>query len=160
MSMGGVLTLILASRFPVSAVVLCAPAIHVRNRLIWLAPLVGRFKARRLKPAYEPESQDPEERALEEEYHRYTWYRQIAEFRRLQRIARRRLRFVTAPTLTIVSEADDTVPPSVARDIGYGIASAEKETVTLTDSAHVIIKDVERETVAEATISWLRSHEE
>jgi carboxylesterase len=160
MSMGGVLTLILASRFPVSSIVLCAPAIQVRNRWIWLIPLVGRLKPRGVKPFYEAESSDPDERNLEDEYHRYTWYRQIAEFRRLQRIARRRLRFVTAPTLTLVSKADDTVPPAAASYIREGIAAAEQETVTLANSGHVIINDVEREAVADATLSWIMTHSE
>lgn len=155
MSMGGVLTLLTASHFPVPRIVLCAPAIFLRNPWVWLAPIVGKFKRRGEKPAFKPTSDDPVEQALELEYHRFTWYGQVGHLRKLQAMTRRRLARVTAPTLTIVSEGDETVPPAVAPFIEGRISSTETESIVLTESAHVLINDVDREQVAAATADWI-----
>jgi carboxylesterase len=153
--MGGVLTLLAAAQLDIPRIVLCAPATHVRRPLFWLAPLLGVFVPKRERPAFEPQSDHPEERELEGQYYRFTWYRPAGRLYRLQRSARRRLSQVRAETLIIVSESDETVPPSVAPYIEERISSETKKSVRLRESGHIVVNDVDREYVAGEIASWV-----
>lgn len=155
LSMGGVLTVLAAERFGIPRIVLCAPALEVANRLIWLTPIVGLFRPRREKKDFEASSEYPEERELERQYYRFVWYRPASQLYRLIRMARRRLPGVRSATLTIVSGADQTVPASVADYIDRRIGAREKETLRLRDSGHVVVNGVDREQVARAITEWV-----
>lgn len=155
LSMGGVLTVLAAERFGIPRIVLCAPALEVANRLIWLTPIVGPFLPRVEKKDFEPSSEYAEERELEKQYYRFAWYRPASQLYRLIRMARRRLPGVRSATLTIVSEGDETVPASVADYIDQRIGAREKETLRLRDSGHVLVNDLDREQVARAIAEWV-----
>ena len=156
LSMGGVLALLTAAQFNVPRIVLCAPAIHVRQPLFQLAPLVGAVVPKRKRRNFVPKSDQPEERELELQYHAFTWYRPAGRLSYLQRLARRRLSQVYADTLIVVSQSDETVPLSVAPYIEQRISSNEVRTLQLRDSGHVLVNDVDREYVAGEIAGWIK----
>lgn len=153
LSMGGVLAALLAARFEPDAVALCAPALLVRKWNLWLAPLIGRIVPRWRVP-YEPESEDPVERELELEYYAFQWVRPAGELYRLIKKTRRRLPDITAPTLTVVSDADRTVPTKVTDLVERRTNAARTHRVHLVDSGHVVVDDVDRERVAAEIRAW------
>lgn len=155
LSMGGVLALLLASRFAVDKLVLAAPAILLRARLIALTPLLATVLRRAPLPEPKESPKDEDAAHIQREYWSAIWYRPLAELRRLQLQTRRRLRRVHAPILTIVSEADNTVPPEVARYIERRVASKTTRRLELTDSAHVVVNDCRKEEVADRAIAFL-----
>jgi len=155
LSMGGVLSLILASLFEVERIALCAPALKVDNRLISLTPLL-RFLVPRIATNHVEESEDPQRIYLSEEYWRYHTSVSVYQLYRLQRYARRRLSRVHADTLTIVSKADRSVPAGVVDLIEGGIASEKKRRVVLEESSHVMTESVEKERVADEVAAWFR----
>lgn len=153
LSMGGLLTLSLASLFPVPRIALAAPAITNTNKLIYLSPLL-RFFISKLPVVLTEEYTDPERKYMASEYWSWRFGRQTYELFRLQRETRRILKEIHADTLTIVSRADPTVPVEAADIIEKGIASEKKRRVVLDKSPHVIVNDVEKEAVADEIIAW------
>ena len=158
LSMGGVLAILLASRFPVRSLALAAPAVDVTSRLMWAAPWVGPFLPRIDKQPDPKNLADPTLSRLTKEYWSAQWNRPAAELYRLLKQARRSLSRVTAPTLTIVSKMDDTVPLRAATRIERDIGSETVQTTVLEESAHVVTNDSQREEVAELVADWF-SHQ-
>ena len=154
LSMGGVLAVLLASRFRPSSLTLCAPALLLRRRNMFLTPIVGRFVSH-WRVSYEPDSEDPVERELQQEYYAYQWVRPASQLYALMKQARRKLPRVDAPTLTIISDADKMVPPSVADLIERRVATEHTRHLRLAESDHVLVNGVDREQVAEEIANWL-----
>ena len=157
LSMGGVLSVILASRVPVTSLVLAAPALLVNNRLMPVARFVGPFLKRQRVEPHNTYDDQPEIRRLVDEYWSWQWNMPAARLYRLMRMARRRIRHVTAPTLTVVSENDNTVPARTADYIANRIGSEKHQEATLQESGHVIPNDSERERFSRLVIDWFRS---
>lgn len=157
LSMGGLLAALVAAQFKPKRIALAAPAFAATNPLIRITPFMRYFLTSVADPksGRDPEP-DPDKAYLEGEYRGQSWIGPIAELRHLQRIAARRLRLIEAPTLTIVSKADRTVPIRVADLIESKIQSREKRRVVLETSAHVVVNDSEREKVAEEIIEWFK----
>jgi carboxylesterase len=154
LSMGGVLSVILAARFPIERIALAAPALKVRQRLVCLTPLL-KFFIRRLPSAYQEKSDDPDRQFLFNEYWHWNTPSAIAELYRLLRRARRLLPRVRAQVLTIVSRADETVPITAAELIERrGTAAAEHRQVILENSPHVMVNGEEKERVADEIVRW------
>ncbi|MGC9313172.1 MAG: alpha/beta hydrolase [Sediminispirochaetaceae bacterium] len=153
LSMGGLLTIILASLFPVPRIALAAPAIINTNKKIYLTPLL-RFFIGRVRSPYDEEPEDPQREYIASEYWRWRYAAQIYELLRLQRQARRALRTVEADTLTIVSKGDASVPLTAADIIENNIAAVKKRRLILEKSPHVLVNDVEKEQVAAEIIDW------
>jgi len=156
LSMGGVLTLILASMFAVDRIALAAPAITTRNRTIRWTPIL-RFLVRHGAQRPEEKFEDPGYRALAPHYWKYDWIAQVASLRHLQKIALKRLRLVKSQTLTIVSQNDAAVPVEAADIIEHSITSERHERLTLTRSGHIVVNDVDREAVAQAILTWFQA---
>ena len=157
LSMGGVLTLILASMFKIPRIVLYAPAVWITvQRKLPLAGFISLFRKRGLKRDYAEEKyDDPGMEYLSKEYWRYNWFKQIYEFYKLQKVSWRRLKYVESPTLVILSKKDGIVPISAGEMIMKNISSREKRMVILEKSGHVITRDVELDTVVNETVRWL-----
>lgn len=153
LSMGGVLAALLGAQFEPDGLALCAPALIVRQWNMFLTPIIGRFVTHWPVP-YEPDSEDPVERELQLEYYAFQWVRPASHLYRLMKSARRRLEYITAPTLTVVSAADKTVPPRVAELIDGRIASSRRRRVDLVESDHIVVNGVDREQVAEEIRAW------
>lgn len=166
LSMGGVLSVLVAAHFPVTRVALLAPALDFVNRLVPFTPFLGF-----LVPPYRKNSggngggnengadtpEDPEVQYLTSEYWDWNWPRQAGHLYALARSARRALPRVTAPTLTIVARNDDAVPPRVADRIKRSIGAAVQHHLILEESGHVITNGPEREIVARAVTDWFLS---
>ncbi len=154
LSMGGALALMLASHFPVERLALAAPALEVTKRLLWLSPIVGPLMPRFAQEPDHKNEDKPELQHLTREYWSYQWNRPAAELYRLMRCARRRLKHVTSPTLTLVSERDDLVPMSVTDRIRRSIGASDLRFEVLSESNHVLTNHSERDRVADLIIEW------
>ncbi len=155
LSMGGLLTILLAAQFEPERIALAAPALTIANRLAglstWLAPFMARMPFR---TEDEEASEDPDRKALFEEYWCWSWVRPTANLLTLKRMARRALPMVGSKTLTIVSKADRTVPADVAELVDRTVSAHERRTVVLERSSHIVVNDVEKERVADEIVRW------
>lgn len=159
LSMGGAIGILLAARFPVTRLALYAPAIRTRNRFVPLAPIlhpvVPPFR-KALPERYE----DAERQNLADAYWNVRRPRAIASLARLIAAANRALPQVTAPTMTVVSEADRAVPASVAERIERRVGAKSIRTVRLDRSGHVVTAGVDRERVAAESVAWFSEDRE
>jgi carboxylesterase len=157
-SMGGLLAIILAARFPVGRVALVAPGVKVNNPLLLqLSPLLALFLRRLRWPSHPPEGRiSPEdEEVLAREYWSWRFGSQSASFLRLQRMANRCLRQVHADTLVVLGGKDPTVPLSAWDFIRARIGSATLERKVFPDSVHTILYGDDRGPSADAIVRWL-----
>ena len=156
LSMGGVLTLILASKFKPQKIALAAPAVEAKDRKIKLTPYLKYFikkMDRRNKETYEDENL----KELAKEYWHYNWVNKAADLRKLQKISLKCLPQVEADTLTILSKTDGSVPIKVGKIIENQINSKNKKTIILEKSKHVLVNDIKREYVAQEIIKWFKN---
>lgn len=156
LSMGGLLAVILAARFQPEKVALAAPAVTNTRRTIMLAPLL-RHVIKRYWKGYDEEETEPDRIRLAREYWSWEWVAPAAELYRLQRMAKRALVHVGSDLLIVVSEKDRTVPLRAADMIEQRASRARTQRLTLTESDHLVVNDVERETVARAMSDWFLS---
>lgn len=153
LSMGGLLTLLLAAHFPVERIALAAPAVVNKNKMIYLSPLL-RFFMQRKYIGHEEESDDPERQFISNEYWSYRYGHQVYSLLRLQLMARRRLSKVTAATLTLVSHNDDAVPVEAADLIEKRISATETKRIEFETSSHIIVNDTDKEKAADEILAW------
>ncbi|MBN2658684.1 MAG: alpha/beta fold hydrolase [Spirochaetales bacterium] len=156
LSMGGVLTLLLSSRFSPDRIALLAPAMAIKGNMFYLTPFL-RFFLKKTAKNWQPEEGDSEDvRRLGREYWSTNYISQIAGLRKLQIMAGRRLKYVKAPALIMVSEIDDTVPLKAADMIGKGLKNAETQMIQLRNSPHVLVSGPEKEYVKREVIKWIK----
>ncbi len=153
LSMGGVISVILASHFPVSRVALFAPALYTTNRLVPFTPLL-KLVVQPRRITNPDEYDDPNQQFLADEYWNWQWPAETASLYRLIRMARRSLKRVTAPILTVASKKDDTVPVKVVDLVHRKAPSERKKIVLLEESGHVVTTGVEKGVVADALEEW------
>ncbi|MBB6480223.1 alpha/beta hydrolase [Spirochaeta isovalerica] len=156
LSMGGVLTLLLSSRFSPDRIALLAPAMAIKDNIFYLTPFL-RFFLKKTSKDWKPEEGDSEDvRRLGVEYWSTNYINQIASLRKLQIMAGKRLNKVQAPALIMVSETDDTVPLKAASIIAKGLKGRENRTIQLTNSPHVLVSGPEKEYVKREVIKWIK----
>jgi len=155
LSMGGILAAILAAHFPVSSVVLLAPGLKTRNRLLPLTPFLKYFVGPYAKAKKETRDH-PDRQYLADEYWNFQWPRQAAEVFRLQNKGVSTLPAITAPVFVVVAEHDKTIPADVVGLVRSRVSSATFDSLVLKESGHVVSNDVERELVANSVRSWLK----
>ncbi len=153
LSMGGLLTLLIAAQFNPRKIALAAPALNAANNMIYLTPFIKPF----VKKIKRPNSQKRDEEflnRLQKEYWDYDWPSKASELLKLQRITKKRLKEIHSDCFTIVSKADKTVPLNVLELIENGISSKIKKSLILEKSPHVVVNDIEKEKVADEIINW------
>ncbi|GAB6188781.1 alpha/beta fold hydrolase [Marinitoga arctica] len=153
LSMGGVLTLLLASKFNPEKIVLAAPALEVRDWRLKLTPIIKLFTKkinRNKKETYNEEGLN----RLAREYWDFDWPSKGADLYKLQRLAKKRLSNITSDTLIIVSKKDGAVPLNVKDVIKNKIRSKNIKTVVLEKSPHVVVNDIEKDKVADEIIQF------
>jgi carboxylesterase len=156
LSMGGLLTLILAEIFDPRAIVVMAPAISIRKRQVYKSPYL-KYIIPTLKGSWQEEEEEDEERkALGREYWVRTDVAKVADMIGLRKRALAHLSQVTSPTLTIVSDGDKTVAPDAVPIIENGISSSRKKHMLLKKSPHVLVNGCDRAEIAGRIIDWFK----
>ena len=154
-SMGGVIAVLLASHFPVARLALLAPALQAKNRLLPLTPFLSIFAHRIRWPLTDTAAiGDADSAVLTREYEGWRYLAQASSLLRLQRMARRALRGVTSDTLTVVGDADRSVPLSVIPLIENGIAAARKRHLVIENGQHGLCAGKDGERAAAAVVQW------
>lgn len=157
LSMGGVLTLLLAEQMELTAAAPISAPMAVQNRMMpfaRVASLVVKNVAWR---------GDPERaRQLDSRYDcGYPGFptKCAADLSRLIKMARRNLHAVTCPVLAVQSHADETISSDSAEIIVSGVSSQTKGTLWLDDVPHVCTISKEKEHIASAIAELLRRAE-
>jgi len=147
LSMGGVISLILASEHPVAGVIALSTPAHLGDWRVKLMPLVRHF-AKWVPQDSLPASDltDPEAQDRLSCYER-TPTACVVELNRLVGRMRRALPRVTAPALLIQSTGDRHIPPGSAQFIHDHLGSQDKVLRLFHHSGHAITVDTEREAV-------------
>jgi carboxylesterase len=154
LSMGGIISLLLATVLHVASVTTINAPLLVRDRRSYLAWLYRG--SRRIEVTDPPVAAPPEMRKYQQQYNG-TPLGTAAELADLIRAAHHSLGRVTCPTLVIQSKTDETVRPKSAEIIYDGLGSTEKGIVWLERSRHVAVIDVERGAIAASILDHLRS---
>jgi carboxylesterase len=156
-SMGGLLAVLLAARFPVERLVLLAPALQARNRLLPFTPILSLF-LRRVPWAVTTTQEilDPDYAVQAREYWRWRFLPQAASLFRLQLMARRALPRVRADTLTVVGDQDRSVPVSVIALVEKLAAAARTEHLVVRKGTHLILAGPDGAAVMERVTRWLQ----
>jgi carboxylesterase len=167
LSMGGLLTALLARHFEIPRIALAAPAFKLRSDgaggLIRLTPLVAPFMATSVNKneLKIPSEYTGDRRILEEEYKGKNWIRQGAQLEALRRRAIRELPLVKSSTMVITSRSDETVDLITGPFLqGRMTNAAEFSLHELEKSDHVVTDGVEREIVAREIAGWFSSDTE
>ena len=153
LSMGGVLSLLIAALFDVERIALCAPAVKIRNRLMPFTPIL-RYVGFKVPTGHEEKSEDPQRQYMSREYWSTHSAYTVSQLYHLQRYVARRMPRVEADTLTIVSKADESVSPEVADYIEKRISSGRKRRIVLENSPHVMTEGDERERIFDEISAW------
>ncbi|MSS73531.1 MAG: alpha/beta fold hydrolase [Candidatus Latescibacteria bacterium] len=135
-SLGGVMGAMLAADHPgrIAGLSLLAPSFFLRSRLLFLTPLIARFRAELPKR--------PESRAYYERHGLFSYpvrpTRSLVELRRIMRVGCRRLREVRTPTQIIMGQRDRLVDPASGGRILAQLASPQKELLFVENSDHIL----------------------
>lgn len=155
LSMGSLITVLLAAQHPVAGAVLYSPAFKVANPLIHLAPLLKYLVPKKNKSG-ESDLTDPEAEQRKWSYDAFPSYA-AHELLKLTRVSRGLLPRLDSPLL-IIHSTGDTAIRSDSAQFAYDLAGSEnKELVTLHNSGHVLTVDSEWETVAKRTYDFMRA---
>ena len=153
LSMGGVLSLLFASKYNVASVIAMStpydlPPDPRRKFLPVIWPLIKNI------PKGEPDWDDP---TVEEGHISYPAYptKAIIELSMLMKEMQDALKRIEIPTLLMHSEKDGGVPIENMYDIYTNLGSINKKMVTLGQSGHVIVRDSEKEKVFSEVVSFI-----
>jgi carboxylesterase len=153
LSLGGLLSLALASEEPVDGIVAIGTPLRFRPTLRWLIPLV-KHVAPYLKKSRGSDIRDPEARRR----HPSLPVMPLASVHQLMHLQRRveaGLPRVTAPILVAHGRHDATANPADAREIHDGVRSTQRALLVLPDSGHVVPVDHCGERLAGAVVEHL-----
>ncbi|MDR0897009.1 MAG: alpha/beta fold hydrolase [Oscillospiraceae bacterium] len=153
LSMGGLLSLLLAEAFDPAALILFAPAIRYASAINHLSPV-----AKYVLPVspWHPRAFEAGE-FLYEYDHGYEGapVSKVEDMTRLQRAARKGLSEITCPTLVIQSHHDESVHRTGPEIITRGVSARVKEIAWVDASSHVCTIGPDRAYVNERVIDFL-----
>jgi len=154
LSMGGILSLTFAARFPVAGVVAMSTpyALPPDPRLPflrWLHPLMPTV------PKGDSDWVDPEPEKDHIDYPHYST-RAILELKHLVDEMHDSLPKVSAPTLLMHSRQDGGVDPENMPKIYKELGCEDKSMLWFENSGHVLTRDTAREQVFEASVDFIR----
>ncbi|QTA38320.1 alpha/beta fold hydrolase [Thermosipho ferrireducens] len=157
LSMGGLLTLILASIFHPPKIATIAGAIIINDWRIKLTPILSVFLKQLPKKQPQQKYDNPELEYLSKEYWSYNWPPQGKQLYKLMKIARKNLKKVSSDILILASENDKTVPLKAAHYIYHNVSSEKRKIIVFKKSGHVMTNDIEKEKVALELIKWFKN---
>lgn len=150
-SMGGILCLHAANSYPVVGLVSINAPIFLINRKSSLASLLRHVK--------EFTQKKPSKDSVDRFSYDKIPINGLYSLLNLIRIVRKELPNVKVPLLVMQSRQDDVVNPKSAEYIYDNCASLEKGIEWFPKSAHLLTLGVERESVAENIINFIKRHE-
>jgi Esterase/lipase len=153
LSMGGVLSLLAAARYPVDAVISYSTPSQLPNDLrvrflrwlYWVQPIHYKEKL---------PNQDSYKVTGRIDYPYYPT-RSVIELQSLITAMRQELPDVKVPALFVQSHGDRTIAPNSMDELFAGISSADKSRLWLETSGHVIVREPERERVFAASKQFI-----
>jgi len=156
LSMGSLLTMWLGAHHPeIAGLVIMAPAVAVKNRLMWLAPGL-RYLVKSLPSGLMEEEVlgDPEAVNRIWCYDGHSLWG-AGELYRLQQRVRRNLAAIRQPLLIYQGRFDNWLAPEAAQIVYEGVSSNQKRLIWLEQSGHNLLVDGERETVWAQSYDWM-----
>jgi carboxylesterase len=156
LSMGGLLSLLLASERLVDALVVVGVPLWLPAPIPWLVPYV-KHRVPFLRKNAGSDIQDDAARARHPSYDRMPLHA-VHELIKLQAVVRRRLRQINAPILVAHGRLDRTANPRDAQRIFDTVASSERELLWLAGSGHVVPVDRDGPQLARAAAAFLARH--
>ncbi len=155
LSMGGTITLDLASRFSefLSGVVTVNASLYNRDPRRHLAPVLGRFPLK-LKGI----ASDIADPAMSELAYRQIPTKAAASVLVYQAIVKSRLEQITCPVLLLASRQDHVVHTGNSPYALEHISSKDKELVWLDRSYHVATLDYDKDIIVERTNRFIKEH--
>lgn len=156
-SLGGLLSLYFASRFPIAGLIVCSTPYSMPVKLaVVLRPVLPLISSIwHYFPKGEPDWHDIEIQKDHLEYPSYP-IRVATELIRLIDAVQETLPNVTAPALIIHSIKDATIPYQHAEKIYTSLGSKDKELFWLEKSGHNVTRDSERDKVFVATADFIQ----
>lgn len=163
LSMGGLLTLHLATHQHLQGIIPMAAPVYLKEIKLLFIPIlktsIGKFIQKFYK--YDREvGKDIKDKSMIDKIICYdkTPVPAAISLIDLMHHTKTELSKITAPCLIIHSKYDHTVPPGNATYIYQRISSKEKEILYLENSYHVITVDYDKEKVFEETYKFIRKH--
>lgn len=154
LSMGGVLSLLLAEQLPVQAAVPISAPMGVKNPLAPFAAVASLVVPMTYWKI------DPKRQAFLDQAYDYGYSgfptAKAGDLLHLIRRARRDLFAINCPVLVVQSHADETIHPRSADIILNGVMSEKKEVLWLEEVPHVVTVTRECSRIAEAMGDFLR----
>jgi len=148
LSMGGLLSLLLASERLVDALVVVGVPLRLAAPIPWVVPYL-KHRVPFLQKRAGSDIQDDAARA------RHPSYDRMHELTKLQKVVRGRLRQITAPILVAHGSLDRTANPRDAQRIFDTVASSQRELLWLRASGHVVPVDRDGPQLARAAAAFL-----
>lgn len=167
-SMGGLIATHLASLFPVSRMVLYAPALVLQQKIpLQLLELIGLFRKRSpvswerdpSYPLYGKRDED-DDQFLGKEYWSYRYYRQIASLEKLRRQVLLELPDILTETLVFTSGNDALIAQETGPLVQDGMKGENNRWIHLERGTHLIPYDKDdaaRELAMQETLLFLGS---
>ncbi len=155
LSMGSLLAILAAAEFQPEKIILLAPAIAVKQKLVYFTPVL-RFLIPYIKrDRPRAEVIDEDRIFMEREYWSRHYTAQLAGFIKIMRMARRKLKDINCPVYIMLSEKDSTVPLSAGEIIEAGVKDYLAEKLILKNSPHVFFEGPECDPVTEKVVDWV-----
>lgn len=156
LSMGGILTTLLAEEFEPDCAILFAAALKYKRALNHLSPVAKHFMP---TLAWGGHDYSPEEFLFDYDYgYEASPVAKVEDMTRLQKQARANLAKITCPILAIQSHKDESVHRDVPELVMRGVNSLVKEISWVDRSPHVLTIGPDREYVCARVIDFLRRY--
>lgn len=150
LSMGGLLSLKLASEYKVNKIAVLSAPIHIADKRLPLLPVYSKFRGfipkRRKRMNVDP---------IYSVSYNAIPLRSLNSLMQLIKSMEEVLPCITAPALVMQSKAEHTVIPDSAQYIYDRLPNPDKKLIWLEHSGHILTLDTEREKVFHAVAEWL-----
>jgi carboxylesterase len=157
-SMGGLLAVITAAEFNPEKLILVAPALTNRRKLMLYSTPILRLFIKSLNKKCEIKTNSEYEEYLKNEYWSKDWIKAASDILFLQIKAKKLLKSLESEVLLLLSENDRTVPLSVSHIVEKRIDKNKLTEKRVWNSGHMIFHGEDKKKGADIIISWLKSY--